>query len=141
MVMVRIEWTCDVRLAGRTIVMTMQGMPPPELRGNARGHWGKRHRASRQLKEKGWVFAKTVNIKYPDLRLPLSDAEITYTFVKQGRGDVDNFAIGMKPFLDGLITGGLLIDDDYLHLSHGKHQMRYGKPVVTEVRVEELNSE
>ncbi len=141
MVMAKIDWNCDVSLEDGSIVMTIPGVPTEDLRGNARGHWAKRHRAAKEMKERGFVFAKTLGVKYPSLSLPLKRAKIIYTFVKQRGGDEDNFAIGMKSFLDGLVAGGIFVADDYKHVSHGEHSIEPGKPWRTIVRIEELADE
>ena len=59
----------------------------------------------------------------------IDPAIITFEFVYKmsRRRDIDNYVAAMKPFIDGLVDSGLLVDDSYEHLRHGEHRFTKGE--------------
>ena len=93
-------------------------LPPPALRGNSRAHRHtktalKNQYANHALEMKGLLNAN-------DVPLPIDPAKLTFHFANTRNTDLDNLAIGMKPFTDGLTAQGILVDDDPDHLVYGE---------------------
>jgi crossover junction endodeoxyribonuclease RusA len=88
-------------------------LPPPEVRGNSRSHWSKKYRASKALRESGYAHGLEALDKGHS---PMPKASITFVFRHWRRVDLDNFQIGMKGWVDGLVDSGILPDDNPDHL-------------------------
>ena len=102
-------------------LLHVTGIPPASLRGNARGKWTSRVNDIREWKHKGWSYGIRVGRMLKDEHVPLPAVKITYGFAKKGGGDIDNFVLGGKSFLDGIVESGLLDDDSYHTVLHGSH--------------------
>ncbi len=101
-------------------------MPPKQLCGNS-GRIRPGHRTS--VKNRFLKAGIDRTLMYPDAFF--DKAKITFTWHKAGVGDIDNFAIGMKAFVDGLRRGGMFPDDDYTHVTYGEHSFVRCKRVDT----------
>ena len=93
-------------------------LPPPALRGNSRAHRLTKHSISRQygnhaLEMKALLVSNSV-------ALPIDPAKLTFHFANTRDTDLDNLAIGMKPFTDGLVAQGILVDDSPDHVTYGE---------------------
>ena len=100
----------------RSWVMTVETIPGAAIRGNSRAHRWAKARETKLWRNSGhdhWL-AEARDIK-------LEKAKITFTFHHDRKIDVDNLAIGMKPFVDGLVDMGMFPDDDPDHVSYGSH--------------------
>ena len=104
----------------------MAFIPPPELRGNSAVHWKAKLRAIKWLRDSG--VAAATELRSQGVPMPLKTLKLTFEFIKPGRGDIDNFAIGLKHFVDGMIRHGLALDDDPDHVLYGEHTMRRPRP-------------
>tara|TARA_Y100000310_G_scaffold258685_1_gene267164 strand:+ start:965 stop:1234 length:270 start_codon:yes stop_codon:yes gene_type:complete len=51
----------------------------------------------------------------------MANPTIQFHFRNWRKIDIDNLAIGMKSWVDGLVDAGLLVDDDPDHLTYGEH--------------------
>ena len=73
----------------------------------------------------------------PDI--PYEKAHITITWVAKDkrRRDVDNLFASMKPYIDGLVESGLLVDDDARHVSYTLRYER-GEKDNTVIEVKEI---
>jgi hypothetical protein len=69
-------------------------------------HWRDRHRLSKRIKRDVWVLS---NQKRP--RTPLDQATVTITSYRKALLDPDNLVAGCKPYIDALVTNGVVIDD------------------------------
>ena len=98
----------------RNITLTVPWIPPKEVRGNSRAHWRLKHKKNLLLKRSGQDQAFLAGKTF-------QKARITFTWFKAGIGDGDNFAIGMKGFVDGLVIGGMFSDDSPEHIVQGEH--------------------
>ena len=98
----------------KTITISVLWVPPKEVRGNSRAHWRTKHKKNQLLKLSGLEQALISGETF-------QKARITYTWFKAGVGDVNNFAIGMKGFEDGLVEGNMFKDDDSKYLVQGEH--------------------
>ena len=114
-------------------------VPPAELRGNSQVGYIIKYKYGQELKEVG--RATLFQLRDEGMPLPVEKAKITYHFIKPKHGDIDNFAYGMKYFLDGLVMGNridrndkepgrvyLTLDDDPEHIVFGEHSIRRPKP-------------
>ena len=86
------------------------GTPPANLRGNSRGKWQSKVPATKQEKTKGKLTGMDALASGVE---PLKDSEVYahYRVNLHTRIDIDNLAIGFKPFVDGLVESGLIPDD------------------------------
>ena len=84
-------------------------LPDPDLNPNKRLHYMAVSRAKREARELiGWLsFEQGIP------PVPIRKAHITVTFVSRDkrRRDVDNLFASMKPYIDGLVAVGVLLDD------------------------------
>ena len=118
----------------RSITLKVLWIPPKEVRGNSRAHWRGKYEKNLLRKasgeEQAFLTGKT-----------FQKARITYTWFKAGVGDVNNFAIGMKGFEDGLVLGGMFKDDDAKYVVQGEHRFVRVKRADerTEILVEEIS--
>jgi len=118
----------------RSVTLSVLWIPPPEVRGNSRAHWRTKYDKNLLLKQSG----VEQTLICPET---FQKARITYIWYKAGVGDVDNFAIGMKGFLDGLVLGNMFRDDSSDCIVQGEHRFEKVKRVEerTEIIVEELD--
>ena len=121
----------------------VNSMPPPELRGNSRAHWAKKYKLSQEWKERGFADGKLLMGKR-DFK-PMEKMRITYVFFKKGRGDIGNFVSGMKYYEDGLVSAGVIPDDDSKYLIFGEHKIervvgKDKKPYIS-VLIDEMKAE
>ena len=104
------------------IVIKLDFLPPPILRGNARyGHWGPKAKAAKDMKasgrDHGTIVLNGLSILNQDQPIPLDRATIRYDFRHWRPIELDNLHIGLKHFVDGLVISGLLVDDSPDHLT------------------------
>ena len=110
------------------IVIELGYIPPAEVRGNSRAHWRVKYKVSKDMKAAGlWngMLAKDGMRFQPLIQLRLAQEKgtlrISFAFFHTRKIDLDNLAIGMKPFVDGLVESELLVDDDPDHVVYGEH--------------------
>jgi len=91
-------------------------LPDSDLSPNKRLHHMQLYRAKRDAKDE--AMALVLEQGRPDI--PYEKAHITITWVAKDkrRRDVDNLFASMKPYIDGLVESGLLVDDDARHVSY-----------------------
>lgn len=95
-------------------------LPPSEYSPNWRGHWTERYRAGRVYQAA--VFYSGVDTRNRALMegvlFPFTKAKIKLTFVfpEWRLRDSDNLIARFKPGLDGIVSAGLVVDDDAEHL-------------------------
>ena len=98
------------------IVIELGYIPPAEVRGNSRAHFFKKHSVTLEMKDSGYYLGLEVAGDTID------QARVTFAFYHDRRIDLDNLAIGMKPFVDGLVKCALLEDDGPDHVIYGEHR-------------------
>ena len=69
-------------------------------------HWSKRHKIAKRLKRDVWALSQG---KRPTE--PLKTATVTITSYRKALLDPDNLVAGVKPYIDALVTNGVIIDD------------------------------
>lgn len=110
-------------MAGRTYTVELPWIPSAEVRGNSRAYWRKKHTKSQELKASG-----KDHMNLDELRgVHLSRVRITFHFTHNRSIDLDNLAIGMKYWVDGLIYAGLVEDDSPEYLTYGSHTFTKAK--------------
>ena len=62
------------------------------------------------------------------ISVPLPMIQLGFLFIKTDKGDEDNFAVGMKHWVDGLVVGGLIIDDSPQYVHYGENGLRRPEP-------------
>ena len=100
----------------RTFRIELLHLPDPDLNPNKRLHWAKLRKAKSIAKDMvmGLVLEQGSPIS------PYAKANIAITFVAKGKRkrDVDNLFASMKPYIDGLVHAGVLVDDDAARVSY-----------------------
>lgn len=124
---------------GRSWRMWVGAIPGDTIRGNSRAHW-----RAKGLETKKWVASGYEHvISEMTGRQYVEKVRITFTWHHWRKIDLDNLAIGMKPWVDGLVAGigddGF--DDDPDHVLYGQHSFVTAKrgDSKTEVLIEEID--
>ena len=103
------------------VVITLPWIPPAILRGNSRAHHMVKYRAAKELRESGYFSTRPTSF-HGAFRKQMSKAHVTYEFHNWRPIDLDNLAIGMKPWIDGAIVDtGIVPDDSPDHVVYGEH--------------------
>lgn len=106
-------------------------LPDASLRGNSRAHWAKKASAAKKMREDAmWLGLDSFESMF-------AKARITYRFYHWRRIDLDNLAIGLKPFVDGLVDSRVIPDDTPGHVIFGEHTFTR----VPKVRVDSLGDD
>lgn len=117
--------------------MWVGNIPDAGIRGNSKLH--PKHRG--KIKSKWRVSGIDHFIADMPGGSDVEKLRLTFTFHHDRKIDLDNLAIGMKPWVDGLVIGiGNGFDDDPSHVVYGEHQfVKCAKgSSKTEVLVEEV---
>uniref|UniRef100_A0A6M3JMS5 Uncharacterized protein n=1 Tax=viral metagenome TaxID=1070528 RepID=A0A6M3JMS5_9ZZZZ len=71
---------------------------------------------------------------------PMSKARVSYEFFVKGkrRHDLDNFVSANKAVLDGIVSAGVMVDDDIAHMEFGYIRATYSDRNETIILIEEL---
>lgn len=93
----------------RPFVIHLNHLPDRALSPNARKHWRVVSKAKREAKAETYYLCREEGI--PDQ--PFEKATITVTFKvdNKRRRDIDNLFAALKPYIDGLVVAGVLVDD------------------------------
>lgn len=83
---------------------------------NARGHWTKHRAKIKALRELGAI--KWREQQQP--MLPWASISLWIQYPDKRRRDVHNDMATVKPLIDGMVSAGMLPDDDHTHLD-GPH--------------------
>ena len=92
-------------------------IPSASLSPNSRSHWRVKHKASKAIKRStalGVRIALALDGKPEDLPWHEVELQATYYHKCKRRRDPDNLVALLKYPIDGLVLGGLLIDDDMI---------------------------
>ncbi len=124
---------------GTTTTLQMYWIPPKEVRGNSTAHWRTKANVTHRVRQSAieHLLAELPNFTYYTRKVL-----ITFQFHHWRKIDHDNLAIGMKPFVDGLVDSEMFIDDDPDHVVYGAHTFTKCKKGEsrTIVTIEELES-
>ena len=105
-------------------IVEIPHLPDPSLNPNKRVHWGALADAKRNAKQK-MMYALVDNdnpVFIPDK--PYESAILKIEFVagfkdrQRKNRDMDNLLASCKPYIDGLVDGGVLVDDTAVRLRY-----------------------
>lgn len=83
--------------------------PAPALRSNARGHWAKKARATKDARNHAWAVAMAA----PRIeRIPDATIFIEY-YPPSRRGDIHNVPASLKAYIDGIADAMGCDDKDF----------------------------
>ena len=91
-------------------------LPDASLRGNSRAHYMVKHKAAKKMRDDATWLGLCEGIDHV-----YAKAKITYHFYHWRKIDLDNLAIGCKPFLDGLVDAKVVPSDTPEHVVFGEH--------------------
>ena len=94
-------------------------IPSASLSPNSRSHWRVKHRASKSVKKAtaaGVQIALSLDGKPEGIPWHEVELQATYYHKCKRRRDPDNLIALLKYPIDGLVMGGLLVDDDQITL-------------------------
>ncbi len=121
------------------ITITTDRLPHPKVRGNARGNL--RYRNILVAEEKTYMVNHIYTEHAPVLPFPSwNKARATFNYWNPREIDWDNFLIGCKAWMDGIVGVGILVDDKPSALSivlEGWHKCKKGEEKVV-ILIEEM---
>jgi crossover junction endodeoxyribonuclease RusA len=85
-------------------------LPPRELHPNARVHWRKKSRATREYRRRAWAEAmRATPVREP--RYARATCRVWFYLPDNRRRDSDNLLAWMKAGIDGLADAGIVEND------------------------------
>ena len=120
------------------VTIRIPAVPTRDVSPNGRAHWGKRHRAVKQLRNATtWSLRPVGSVKYPEL--PWKVDYIVAWGYRQKSWDDDNLISGLKPIRDSIAedagiddrhisTGSVTQIRDPQRLGYVEVTIRGGKP-------------
>ena len=91
------------------ITIHLNKLPDPALNPNKRLHFYKLAEAKRNAKEE--IIARVIEQVDSPPTFKHAILDITWVAKDNRRRDIDNLFASMKPYIDGLVTHGILTDD------------------------------
>lgn len=93
-------------------------MPDGSMSGHAKGHWRKKASATKTMRYQACVLAMATG-KVP--KEPWTQARIDYAFflASDRRTDEANLIQRCKPYVDGIVDAGIILDDNWRALKTG----------------------
>lgn len=94
-------------------------LPTAPLSPNSRCHWRVKHAASKRLKEVTAIATRVaIALLEESIKPPYHEITLLATYYNtcRRRRDPDNHIAKLKYAIDGLVLGGLLVDDDLVTL-------------------------
>ena len=88
-------------------------IPAAVLSPNSRCHWRVKRRAVKQLRDTTSLAAEIVAATM-DEPWHAVNIQANYYYTCRRRRDPDNLIAMLKPAIDGLVVGGVLVDDDQI---------------------------
>ena len=110
-------------------------LPDASLRGNSRAHHMVKYKATKKMRDDAMFLGLHEGLEHT-----YAKARVTYQFYHTRKIDLDNLAIGLKPFVDGLVDSKVIPDDTPEHVVFGQHTFTRVTPGVSwvEILVEEI---
>lgn len=92
------------------MIINLSQLPDPQLNPNRRLHFHALAKAKREAKDMMIALVK----QQGSPKEPYEKAHITITWMEKHkyRRDIDNLFASMKAYIDGLVTAGVLVDDN-----------------------------
>ena len=100
----------------RLVKMSIGHLPASQLYPNMGGkvlHWGVRAEARKMARQESYYQGYALDIKKP---LELMAVEFVFHAKNKRSRDLDNLIAASKPWLDGLVDAGIMVDDDCWHI-------------------------
>ena len=137
-----------------TITIEVDGLPPPELRGNGRRrtHWAQQRRIAED-----WLWLVRQGLEpwwghLPQQPWPVAEAEVVFVVPDHKRRDEDNWTIALKELWDYLCPPtpqrhgiGLIKDDSAecltVNISFEVDKERAPRTIITLTRKEDLHGD
>ena len=105
-------------------IVEIPGLPSFDLNPNARVHWGKKSEAKRNARDIMMAALKDKDNPVHIPNEPYEAAVLKIEFVagfkdrQRKNRDMDNLLASAKPYIDGLVDGGVLVDDTAVRLRY-----------------------
>jgi len=103
--------------------------PPRALWPNARGHWTRKAKASKQYREDATLTC--IMQRVPNMAAPVT-ARITFCPPDRRARDLDNMLSAIKAGIDA-IASRIAVDDQHWHMTIARGDVRKGGAVVVEI--------
>ena len=120
-----------------SFTLTLEHLPPSELFPNAlrRIHWSKRAKAEKDAREEAYMLAHSA-----EERKPFKKASIAYYFYipDNRKRDIEALIGAAKPYVDGLVDAGVIVDDDSFHLPIAVARAIKAYNAQTDIVIEEI---
>lgn len=120
-------------------------LPPEECSPNYRGHWAKRHRASREYTTAVFYMAidmrNRLKAKGEFKCIRVARLDVTLIFPELRVRDDDNLWTRFKPGRDALVRAGLIEADDMEHLHIGTMNVIIDSDMAPKTIIELLDEE
>lgn len=104
------------KVMSETVIINIPMLPPSECSPNYRGHWAKKARAVKALREAAMLCALN-DTKFA--RPQYEKVELSITLVVRDARyyrDPDNMIASLKPAIDGCVDAGIIKDDSDKHI-------------------------
>lgn len=111
-----------------TVTITLP-WPPRALWPNARGHWTRKAKASKQYREGASLLC--IIHRVPKMHAPVS-ARFTFCPPDRRARDLDNMLAATKAAIDS-IAAHIGVDDQHWSMTIGRGEVRKGGAVVVEI--------
>lgn len=102
----------------------------PKTTNGLQVHWRKRGQEAKKWRRLVWA---TVIDKRPET--PLVRAHLTLTRISSTRPDFDGLASSFKHVIDGLIDGGIIVNDRHENIGQPEYQWVKGKQGQGKIRI------
>jgi hypothetical protein len=109
----------------------------PSINTASNNHWRVRARHNRKWRHDTILSAKAAGLP-PE---PLWKAKVTCTRHSAREPDFENLAHSFKPLVDGLVTGGVLVDDNQQVIGQPEYRWEKAAPKKGRVTIEVLSAE
>ena len=100
-------------------------------------HWGALSKAKEGAKDE--IIAIIKQQERPSR--PYNPAYITITWVVKDKKprDIDNLGAAMKPYIDGIVAAGVIVDDSDKHVTYAPFNYEYGSEEKTIIQVDQAD--
>ena len=115
----------------RELTITVPTLPPKEWSPNARTHWAPKAKVAVEahsdvialVREQGWKGNP----------MDAARIEVSWGVKDKRRRDTDNFVGRTKPYIDGLVLAGVLVDDSRYNVTYefSWHKADQSETVIT----------
>jgi hypothetical protein len=118
-----------------TLTIEIPGLPSINTASN--NHWRVRARHNRKWRHDTILSALAAGLP-PE---PLWKARVTCTRHSAREPDFENLAHSFKPLVDGLVTGGVLVDDNQQVIGQPEYRWEKAAPRMGRVTLEVVSAE